>query len=82
MAKTCYFCRGRVGMSGKFITVNNPENSTAKKSGKTLLTLATGYSRNKGFWLCKSCLRNKWDKGEPVHLRFSQGGDIYTFVKR
>lgn len=74
----CYFCKGK----GKiFIQCKNPEDSSGKKVGKGLLRVATGYSSHRGFYLCKQCKQEKWDKGEPVHLRFSDGGQVYTFTK-
>lgn len=81
MAKTCYFCKQSTGMGGQFIKVKNPEQSAGKTAGKTLLRVATGYSRNWGFWVCKKCRKEKWNKGEPVRLRFSDGGQVYTFTK-
>ncbi len=68
------------GLRGKFIKIRNPEESTGSRTAKTAIKLATGFSRNLGFWLCNTCTKNRWNKNEPVHMRVPSG-EIYSYTK-
>ena len=81
MAKICWYCKQPAGWRGQFIKVKNPEQSTGATVGKAVLKIATGFSRDRGFWVCKECRKNRWNNGEPVYLRFSDDGEVYAFTK-